>query len=294
MVRTQKPTARVLSALCAVLPRELEVTVHPRPGATATFKVVVSAGKGTHRFVIGWSVEGWPADVERLAALVPDLDVVCAPDLSVGARRWLAQHQLGWVDEVGRASLCLSSGLVVSRELPDSHLRKALPAAWTKATIAAAEATLSGTLPTVGAVERATGLSRGATANALAQLEKFGLLERPGAQRGPRSVRRIVDHNRLLDEYAAAVGSLRDKDPVVLVHRLWTDPLVDLSTEIAPAFDEEGVDWAATGAAASTMLAPYLTDVTVLELYVEHALFADRNTLANVLDGRVVERGHRN
>jgi hypothetical protein len=41
------------------------------------------------------------------------------------------------------------------------------------------------------------------------------------------------------------------------------------------------------------MLAPFLTDVTVLELYVEHALFAKPDIVAELLGGTVVDRGHR-
>jgi hypothetical protein len=48
-----------------------------------------------------------------------------------------------------------------------------------------------------------------------------------------------------------------------------------------------------SGAAASTLLAPYLSDVTVVELYVDRSLLIARDRLASVLGGRVVEKGHR-
>jgi hypothetical protein len=156
-----------------------------------------------------------------------------------------------------------------------------------------AEAALVGITPTVEAAERATGLSRGATANALAQLERLQLLERPAYRRGPHSARHLVDRSRLLDEYAAAVRTLRVKEPTILIHRLLRDVLIDLSSEIAPALDMEGIDWAVTGAAASAMLAPYLSDVTILQLYVRDGLFEDSEGLAMILGGRVVKRGHR-
>jgi len=284
---------RIQSALRAVLPEGLKVAVRPRRGISDTFDVTVGVGAGEHRFVAGWSVEGWPADVARLVVLAPDLDVVFAPHLSPGARAWLAEHNLGWLDEAGHASVCLSSGLIISREPPEHRPRRELPAKWTRATVAVAEAALTGITPTVEAVERATGLSRGATANALARLERLGLLERRASQRGPGSARRIVDPGRLLDEYAAAVSALRAREPTVLIHRLLRDALVDLSTEIAPALDKEGIDWAVTGTAASAVLAPYLSDVTVLQLYVSDSPFGDPKRLAAVLGGRVVERGHR-
>lgn len=285
--------ARIQRALRAVLPDGIKVAVHPRRGISATFDVRVRAGAVEHRFIAGWTAEGWPADVRRLAALVPDLDVIVAPDLSEGARGWLAEHDLGWADEAGRASMCIPSGLIVSREPAGYRLPRELPARWTRATVAAAEAALAGITPTVDAIERATGLSRGATANALAQLERADLLERSTSQRGPGSARRIADPGRLLDEYAAAAGILRAKEPAVLVHRLWTDALADLSADIAPALDVKGIDWAVTGTAASVMLAPYLSHVTVLDLYIRDALSAGPEQLAAILGGRVVERGHR-
>lgn len=293
MANKREQTLRVQRAMRAVLPDGLTVAAQPRPGISATFDVRVRAGAIEHHLVAGWSAEGWPADVERLAALAPDLDVVFAPHLSQGARAWLAEHDLGWLDDAGHASVCLPSGLIISREPPEYRPRSELPAKWTRATVAVAEAALAGTTPTVEAVERATGLSRGASANALAQLEALGLLERSAAQRGPGSARRIADQASLLDQYVAAVRTLRVREPTVLIHRVMRDALIDLSTKIAPALDKERIDWAVTGTAASAVLAPYISDVTVVELYVSDALFADPERLAAVLGGRVVEKGHR-
>jgi hypothetical protein len=80
---------------------------------------------------------------------------------------------------------------------------------------------------------------------------------------------------------------------VVRVHRLWANPLDVLDMEIGPGLTAMGVTWAVSGAAASTLLAPYLSDVTVVELYVDRSLLIARDRLASVLGGRVVEKGHR-
>jgi len=293
MADGQDLSFRIQRALRAVLPQDLEVTVHPYYTIGPTFDVSVRAGQAEHRFVVGWSAEGWPADVARLTALASDIDVVFAPNLSKGARDWLAEHNIGWMDEVGRSNIFLPSGLVIFREPAERQPQRELPARWTRATVAVAEAALAGITPTVEAVERATGLSRGATANALAQLERLELLERPASQRGPNSARHVVNRSRLLDEYAAAVRTLRAREPTVRIHRLLGDPLIDLSRRIAPALDMEGIDWAVTGMAASAILAPYLSDVTVLQLYLRDNLFGDPEALAEILDGRVVKKGHR-
>ncbi len=81
-----------------------------------SFDVRVQVGSVAHRFVAGWAGAGWPADVQALVRVAPDLDVVYAKKLSDGARSWLSERHIGWVDETGRASLLLDSGLVVVRE----------------------------------------------------------------------------------------------------------------------------------------------------------------------------------
>jgi hypothetical protein len=49
---------------------------------------------------------------------------------------------------------------------------------------------------------------------------------------------------------------------------------------------------AITGAAPSTLLAPHLTDFSVLELLVDDEMFADVRVLAEAIGGTVVDRGH--
>ena len=194
----------------------------------------------------------------------------------------------------GAANMSLRSGLVVVRD----HGPRPLPAtatnsnAWPRSVVAVAEAALAGVAPCVDTIEHATGLSRGATAKALAQLERLGLLHRD-TRRGPGSARQISNSDLLLDAYTAAVALLNAKAPVVFLHRLWDDPLTTLRTDVAPALRESGVGWAVTGGAASMLLAPYLSSISTIELYVATALFDDRGLLAETLGARVVERGQR-
>ena len=286
--------ARVQDATLAVLPEGLKVEITPRSVTGApSFDVRVRVGRAAHRFVAGWAGAGWPADVQALVKVAPDLDVVYAKKLSDGARSWLSERHIGWVDETGRASLLLDSGLVVVREPGATEERQVAGDRWTNTMLAAAEAVLAGVAPTVEAVEAATGMSRGASANALSRLERRGLLERPAPKRGPKASRRIVDVDSFIDQYAEAAGELRKRQKVVRVHRLWANPLDVLDIEIGPGLTAMGITWAVSGAAASTLLAPYLSDVTVVELYVDRSLLIARDRLASVLGGRVVEKGHR-
>ena len=270
------------------------MAVKSRPeGSVPRFDITVDTGAAQHHFEAGWAGEGWPADVERLVAMAPGLDVVFATKLSEGARAWLTQHHVGWVDETGRANVILGSGLIVVREARETAAALPTQDRWTITTLAAAEAVLAGIPPTVEAVEAATGMSRGASANALARLERLELLTRPGQKRGRGVSRQIADVDTFIDTYTEAAAGLRAKQKVIRFHRLWADPLATFASEVAPALRTNNVPWAVTGSAASTLLAPYLGDVTIVELYVARDLFAERSGLAGLLGAREVEKGHR-
>src|SRR6266568_1900004 len=295
MKDTAKLRARVRNATAAVLPPDIRVEVHSRPARSMpAFDIIVRAGSAEHHFTGGWAGRGWPADVQRLLAIVPDLDVVYAEKLSEGARAWLIERGVGWVDEVGNVVIARPSGLLVSRESREVTTRAEAPSQdrWTQAMLAAAEAILAGIPPTVEAVETATRISRGATANALARLERRGHLERPGKKRGRGVSRRLVNLDAFVDDYATAAGTFRARQKVIRIHRLKADPLQALTIAVVPALAAEATTWAVTGAAASTLLAPYLSDVTILDLYVDPDLFAERDHLANLLGGRIVDKGH--
>ena len=294
MAEPNQLETRVRRVLAMALPGTLRVAVVRRgEGPGSSFEVTVEAGAADHRFLAGWAGEGWPGDVEEMVRLIPGVEVALAAHLSDGARDWLARRGIGWVDEAGHAEIVRPSGLVISRE-PGSHPSR--PAAsstkWSRSTLTAAEAALSGTVPTVENIEKATGLSRNATATALHKLERLGFLQRPQALRGPMSGRRLADTEALLAAYVDASADQRSKSPKLLVHRLWVgDALETLRTEIAPALNATKTKWAATGVAASILLAPYLSDVTTLDIYVDTDLFSDKARLASRFGGRIVERG---
>jgi hypothetical protein len=292
MAGTRDLATSVRNAAIAALPRGVRVVVKSAQAQVVpTFHVTSHAGSGEHRFLAGWAGEGWPADVERLTAAAPEVDVVFAKQLSRGAKDWLLAHQRGWVDESGDANVSLPTGLIIVREARTRQVKAETTIKWTRTMLAAAEAVLAGVTPTVEAIESATGISRGASANALARMEKLGLLHRSQGTRGRRSARSVVDHDSFIDGYAAAAAILRLRQRVIRIHRLWKDPLEVFESEIALALNRNSESWAVTGVAASILLAPYLSDVTVVELYVDDDLFANPDRLADVLGGRVVDRG---
>jgi hypothetical protein len=254
-------------------------------------EVTVKAGSVHHQFLTGWAGGGWPADVDRLLAVAPDVDVVVARRLSEGARVKLAQLRLGWVDETGQSNINLPSGLVVIREVAPEEPTLSPDDRWNLSMLTAAEAIFAGIPPTVEAVQAATGLSRGASADALARFERRGRLGRPGPKRGKGSARQILDLEGLIDDYVIAAGEFRNRQRVRRLHRLIADPMHTLEVEIAPALRSLGAKWALTGAGASMLLAPYLTGLTVLELYVDPDHFEGPD-LPRYLESREVLKGH--
>lgn len=292
MAGARELATKVRNAIIAALPGEVHVAVTPQQTSAAPiFQVTIQAGSGQHRLVAGWAGEGWPADVERLVAGAPDVDVVFAKQFSRGATEWLTAHHRGWMDQSGGANVSLASGLIIVREPRMLQVKVDTQIKWTRTMLAAAEALLAGVTPTVEVVEAATGISRGASANALARLERLGLLHRLQGMRGRGSARSVVDGDVLLEAYAAAAGALRHRQPVIRIHRLWKDPLEAFVSEIGPALNRDSDSWAVTGVAASILLAPYLSGVTVVEMYVDDDLFANPDHVANLLGGRVVDRG---
>ena len=91
---------------------------------------------------------------------------------------------------------------------------------------------------------------------------------------GPTLARRIPDHDRLLDAYAAAAASMMP-ETALTVGVTWREPATALA-ETGQRWNETGVSWAATSTVAASVFAPYLTTVTTAEVYV------DRKTIAGL------------
>lgn len=277
--------ARVEEAIRAVVPAGTPVDLAQSGDGIALVDVA------TARVRAAWAGEGWLGDIRALLDRSgDDVDVVVARRMSPGARVAVADAGLGWVDEAGAAEVSLP-GLVVSRSGRRDANTKPTPR-WTPSVIGTAEALLVGTRPTVAEVERETGLSAGAATKALATLTTFGLLE-ANAPRGRGSAREIVDRRAILAAYADAAGaatrSLYLRVGIIgdLAHEL---------AELGRRWDAEDVAWAATGIAAAAVLAPYLTEVSGLEVFVDAPTpatldaLADRAGLRSIDGGRLVLR----
>jgi hypothetical protein len=274
--RTGNP--RALAALAAVLPASVDV--RPSPGANQQVRV------GGQTLELAWVGEGHLGDVRAVIAVGLQPDVVAARRLSPGAREALRRDGISWVDETGAAEIAIGS-IVVSRSGHVSE-RPVKPPRWTPAVLGVAEALLCGTRGTVADTQEATGLSTGSCTNALRVLTDLGLLAAT-VPRGRASAREVVDRSALLGSYATAAEALRP--PISLqVGVTGRDPargVIDLGRR----WDDAGLSWAATGAVAANVMAPYLTTVTTAEVFVAADTMATLDAAAATAGLRPIEGG---
>jgi hypothetical protein len=260
---------RTEAVLRAVLPRTVKLRVASR-GSSLT--VHLNGAKAETK----WMSEGGLRQArEVLSQRGERPDVVVARHLSPGAREALSRAGIGWADESGAAEIALGS-IVVSRtgRLADPTEK---PPRWTPSVLAVAEAVLCGTKSTVSAVQLATGLSSGSCTQALNALSRLGLLASEAA-RGRGSARRVVDPERLLDAYAAAVAVAKP-GPSLRVGVTWRDMASGLA-DAGKTWKRAGVAWAATSAVAASVIAPYLTEVTTADVYVDGETMASLQAIA--------------
>jgi hypothetical protein len=224
--------------------------------------------------------------VREALSTSPQPELLVAPVMSPGARALLDEAGVGWIDETGAAQLAIGS-LFVSRDGSPSRA-PAAKASWKRATLGVAEAVLSGTEPTGSAVVQTTGLSVGSVSRALAYLAESGFLA-ADQPRGRLSARRILDADGLLDSYAEAVPALR-ADLELRVGVVWRDPTREV-IEAASGWEQAARSWAATSSLAAAVLAPFLTQIAPLEIYVEAASLADLQLAAREIGARPVEGG---
>lgn len=281
MVVRTPATERVAQAIRAVLPVGTSVDL----AVLDDDLIRVDAGVG--RFTAGWIGEGWLRDaLDALASEGRRPEVLVARRMSPGARSAAADARVGWVDESGAAEIAMP-GLLISRT-GRKDPKVVRPARWTPSVIGTVEALMLGTRPTVAEVERSTGLSVGSATNALAALTTLGLLQSDAA-RGRGSGREVTDRSRLLGAYAEAAIT---RTPALSL-RVGTAgrDLIDELASLGQGWDAEGLAWAATGAAAASVLGPYLSEVGGLDVFVDAPTPATLDSLAERSGLRPIEGG---
>lgn len=278
--RTNQISRRIERAVRAVLPRTVKVKIRPTgSGYDLTLNGVPLEVK--------WAGEGWLRQVRPLLGSRSERpDLFVARRMSPGARRAISKAGIGWIDESGAAELAIRSLIVSRTGQPESHDEKSVR--WTPSVLAVAEALLCNTKPTVKATADVTGLSTGSCAVALHVLTDLALLK-SAATRGRRSARHIVDGNDLLEAYASAAARLRPKMRLQ-VGVTWKDMIGGLG-QAGHAWKQAGFEWAVTGAAASQVVAPFLTSLNSAEVYVEAKTLAELQAVAGAAGLRPIEGG---
>lgn len=276
---------RLEAAIRAIVPPTTPVELAGSTGRVAVVQV------GRSRVRAAWAGEGWLGDVREVIGLPKrNVDVVVARRMSPGARAAITDAGLGWVDEAGGAEISLP-GIVVSKS-PRPDMKHDAALRWTPSVIGTTEALLLGTRPTVAEVEKATGLSAGSATKALATLTALGLLTADAA-RGRDSARQVRDRRAMLTVYADAARAATK--PFLLRVGILGDLASEL-VKLGRRWDADGLEWAATGVAAANVVAPYLTEVTGVEVYVDAPTpamldaVADRSGLKPIDGGRLVLR----
>ncbi len=274
------PADRALRAFEALLPSSASVTVIDERGADILVSV---AGR---RVRLRWLPVGWPRQVDQALRRKPRPDVLVAPQMSPGARARASQKHVGWADETGAAEIAHGTILISRTGSPPTPLGTRL--GWRAATLAVCEVLLTGCPATVSAVSEATGLAISTAAGSLKFLDDQGLLGTDAA-RGPLSSRYITETNALLDGYAAAAERLRS--PIsVRVGVLWRDPIKGAS-EIGQSWHDANVSWAVTSALTAAVLAPTLTEVSPMEVYVEGRTPGDLRRAAAIVGLHEIDGG---
>jgi hypothetical protein len=278
---SEQPTyQRAEAALRAVLPRSASVRVAARDsGADMVVNGIAIQAK--------WIGEGSLGRAREILTRKRDRpDVVVARLLSPGAREALSEAGVGWIDETGAAEISLGSIVVSKSGRPEPAREK--PARWTPASLAVAEALLCGRKAAVHSMRDATGLSIGACTRALQVLSKLGLLT-SSAARGRGSARTVHDPNQLLEAYAAAARAAKAA-PAIQVGVTWQEVRPGLR-DAGKKWEKQRIDWVATGAAAASVMAPYLTSVSSADVYLDAETVAELEAAAAVAGLRPIEGG---
>lgn len=292
--KVQETEKEIILVLRQALGPEVEISARPHDGDV---RVAIRVGRSRHKLVAHWAGAGWPNLVrpiaERLGARWPRDHVVVARRLSPGAVEWLRERDANWADAAGQARIVTRSGLFVLREVPAPPSRRAPSAfSWSPARTDVAEVLLAeGRVPRLAELADLSGWSVPQVGEALRRFDTEGWTRKEGGERGARARRLLVDAEGLRERWAEHVKvSARAR---LLGHTLMREPLAYLERELAPALDGIG-RYAASGWAGLQLIAPFVSTVPTLHLYVEAQIFdAELPRLLRRLGIREVSEGAR-
>ena len=215
--------------------------------------------------------------------------ILIAEHTTAEARHILERHGLGVLDGLGNAHIELPGLLFhmeghreaeqgVATKLPPTRLRG-------KAGIAAQALLLEPKRQwQVQELAQEADISKGLAHRVLMRLEREGLIDVAGA--GPSRVRRVLDPTALLDLW---IEENVDR-PIVQRGFLLAQTPQRLIKEIGVKVGLAGVEYAITGAAAASLIAPFVTAVPVIDVWVQET--TDLDALLRAMNAEPVRDGH--
>jgi len=200
------------------------------------------------------------------AKTLPDMPLLAvAGETTADARAILEQHGIGFVDGLGNAHIELP-GLLIHLEGRKQARGpgKAAPARLRgKAGVTAQALLVHGDREwQVRDLAEEAGISAGLAHRVLARLENEGIVMSEGA--GPRRVRRVANPAALLDLWVEEQDERPIRTPGYLLARAPRELIRRLGENLGHA----EIDYAFTGAAGASLVAPFVTAIPVVELWV--------------------------
>lgn len=122
----------------------------------------------------------------------------------------------------------------------------------------------------VGELTTETQVSAGLAHRVLTRLEREKIIAAEGA--GPKRVRRVTNPTALLDLWAEENVDRPARTPAYLL----AQTPHQLSQDLGGGLDRHQIDYALTGAAAGSLVAPFVTAVPVIEVWVQATAAAEQ------------------
>jgi hypothetical protein len=192
--------------------------------------------------------------------------VLIAAETTTEARRILSDHDIAFFDGLGNAELELPGLLihVVGTRRPP---RASVPTRLSGKAGLVAQALLLEPKRTwqIKDLAERTAVSSGLTHRVLTRLSNEGIVAANGA--GPHRTRHVTDPTALLDLWAEENV---DKPIRTLGYQL-AQTSRQLITELGEGLRRAGIDYALTGAAGASLVAPFVTTIPVTEVWVTAA-----------------------
>ena len=192
--------------------------------------------------------------------------LVVAGDTTAEARQILQDHAIAIVDGLGNAHIAVPGLLlhVEGRRHRRPLATSTPPARLTgKAGVAAQALLLNPNRPwQVHDLAKEARISVGLAHRVLARLEKDGILAAEG--KGPNRIRRLTNPTALLDLYAEEDVTA----PIQTQAFLLAQTPSELIDRLAANLGQAGIEYALTGAAAASVVAPFVTAIPVVKVWI--------------------------